>query len=182
VFVGSARARSPRTTVLCGVAVAGQLAFVAAWAIAGTLAVVLASLSYAGGGLYGGARTADTPGPVLATASMLGGALVLAPFAALQFPRAVPSWEAVASVAALTVLGTAVAQIVLFRMLRLHGAARVTLVTYLLPPTALLYGAVLLDERITVAALVGLALILPGVALGSGALRPGRRAAASPSQ
>jgi len=37
VFVGSARARSPRTTVLCGVAVAGQLAFVAAWAIAGTL-------------------------------------------------------------------------------------------------------------------------------------------------
>ena len=152
------------------------------WAIAGTLAVVLASLSYAGGGLYGGARTADTPGPVLATASMLGGALVLAPFAALQFPRAVPSWEAVASVAALTVLGTAVAQIVLFRMLRLHGAARVTLVTYLLPPTALLYGAVLLDERITVAALVGLALILPGVALGSGALRPGRRAAASPSQ
>ena len=37
MFVGSARARSPRTTVLCGVAVAGQLAFVAAWAIAGTL-------------------------------------------------------------------------------------------------------------------------------------------------
>ncbi len=37
VFVGSARARSPRTTALCGVAVAGQLAFVATWAVAGAL-------------------------------------------------------------------------------------------------------------------------------------------------
>lgn len=37
MFVGSARARSPRMTALCGVAIGGQLAFVAAWAIAGTL-------------------------------------------------------------------------------------------------------------------------------------------------
>lgn len=37
MFIGSARARSPRTTALCGVAVAGQLAFVAAWVVAGRL-------------------------------------------------------------------------------------------------------------------------------------------------
>jgi hypothetical protein len=37
VFIGSARARSPRTTALCGVAVAGQLLFVAAWLVAGRL-------------------------------------------------------------------------------------------------------------------------------------------------
>ena len=40
-----------------------------------------------------------------------------------------------------------------------------------MPGFALLYGAVLLDEPITTAALAGLALILAGVALGSGALR-----------
>jgi drug/metabolite transporter (DMT)-like permease len=50
-------------------------------------------------------------------------------------------------------------------------------VTYLMPPIALVYGALLLDETITAATLGGLALILAGVALGSGALRLTRRAA-----
>jgi drug/metabolite transporter (DMT)-like permease len=48
-----------------------------------------------------------------------------------------------------------------------------------MPPTAVLYGALLLDEPVTLALVAGLALILPGVALGSGAVRPRRRAAAT---
>ena len=47
-----------------------------------------------------------------------------------------------------------------------------------MPPIALVYGALLLDEPITAATLGGLALILAGVALGSGALRFARRAPA----
>jgi drug/metabolite transporter (DMT)-like permease len=53
-----------------------------------------------------------------------------------------------------------------------YGSFRAGLVTYLLPVTALLYGAFLLDEQITGWMVVGLALILAGVALGSGLLRP----------
>jgi drug/metabolite transporter (DMT)-like permease len=147
------------------------------WGVAGTLAVVVASLSYATGQLYGQLRTADTRGPVLATAAMIGGALVLLPFALVQLPDELPGWKAIASVAALSILGTALAQLVLFRMLRLHGSARTSLVTYLLPVTALFYGVVLLDEELTAAVFGGLALILAGVALGSGALRPARRTA-----
>ena len=146
------------------------------WAIAGTLAVVLASLSYAVGALYGGARTGDITAPVLATASMLGASLWLLPFAAVQMPTELPSWEALASVAFLGVVSTAVAQLVLYRTLGLHGSARTTLVTYLMPPTALLYGSLFLDEPLTAAAIGGLALILGGVALGSGAVRIPRRA------
>ena len=63
------------------------------------------------------------------------------------------------------------AQLVFYRALRLYGSNRVSLVTYLMPGFALVYGAVLLDEQITTAALGGLALILLGVALGSGVLR-----------
>ena len=37
-------------------------------------------------------------------------------------------------------IGTALAQIILYRVLRSDGAARVSLVTYLLPVTALFYG------------------------------------------
>jgi drug/metabolite transporter (DMT)-like permease len=152
------------------------------WTVAGTLAVVVASLAYAVGGLYGQGAAAVSSAPVLATASMIGGALVLLPFAVLQLPDEVPGWRALASVAALAVAGTALAQLAVFRMLRFHGAARLSLVTYLLPVTALAYGVLLLDERLSVAAVAGLALILPGVALGSGALRLPRRepAAASP--
>jgi drug/metabolite transporter (DMT)-like permease len=152
------------------------------WAVAGTLAVVVASLAYAVGGLYGQGVSGRVSAPVLATAAMVAGALVLLPFALLELPDHVPGWKASASVAALAVGGTALAQIVVFRMLRLHGAARLSLVTYLLPVTAIAYGALLLEERLTVGALAGLALILPGVALGSGAVRLPRRepAPASP--
>jgi len=51
----------------------------------------------------------------------------------------------------------------------------VRLVTYLLPVTALIYGVTLLGELLTVEELLGMVLILGGVALGSGALRLARR-------
>jgi drug/metabolite transporter (DMT)-like permease len=60
-------------------------------------------------------------------------------------------------------------------MLSSYGATRASLVTYLLPLTALLYGALILDEAITLNAILGLALILAGVALGSGLFRLPRR-------
>ena len=145
------------------------------WGVAGTLAVVLASLSYAMGGIYGQGATGQRSGPVLATTSMIVGALILLPIAAFQLPSEAPSLEATGSVLGLSVGGTALAQLVLYRTLRLHGAAKVSLVTYLMPPIALVYGALLLDEPLTVGALGGLVLILFGVALGTGALRLPRR-------
>jgi drug/metabolite transporter (DMT)-like permease len=51
----------------------------------------------------------------------------------------------------------------------------VRLMTYLLPVTALIYGVTLLGELLTVEELLGMVLILGGVALGSGALRLARR-------
>ena len=64
-------------------------------------------------------------------------------------------------------------------MLALHGSARLSLVTYLMPGFALVYGALILDEEISLATLGGLALILGGVALASGGVRLPRRLAVS---
>jgi drug/metabolite transporter (DMT)-like permease len=102
---------------------------------------------------------------------MTAAALTLLPFAVLEAPTSMPETAAILSLLALSLLGTVLAQLVLYRMLNLFGARRMSLVTYLMPGFALVYGAVLLDEPITAAALAGLALILGGVALGSGALR-----------
>lgn len=134
----------------------------------GTFAVVLASLSYAFGGIYGQLRVKTVAGPVLAAGSMLAGGLILLPFAVLQFPTETPSADVVASLLALTIVGGAFAQLMLFRMLRLFGSRRLSLVTFLIPGFAVLYGATILDEPLTAAALGGLALILTGVALASG--------------
>jgi drug/metabolite transporter (DMT)-like permease len=150
------------------------------WSVAGTLAVVVASISYASGGLYGQHAVAKVPGPVIAAASMLYGGLVLLPFGLAQLPEHFPGWKAIGSLLGLSIAGTAVAQLILFRMLRLFGAARLSLVTYLLPVTALIYGALILDEPLRASALGGLALILGGVALGSGAWWPSRGAIPEP--
>jgi drug/metabolite transporter (DMT)-like permease len=153
----------------CGVLVLAGLDPRGGWlAVAGTLAVVLSSLSYASSGVYGQLRVQTVSGPVLATGSMLAGGLLLVPLSLFQLPGHVPDAASIASLAALTLLGTAFAQLVLFRMLRLFGSRRLSLVTYLIPGFALFYGAVVLDEPVTVAALGGLVLILAGVALASG--------------
>jgi drug/metabolite transporter (DMT)-like permease len=148
------------------------------WAVAGTLAVVLSSIAYACGGVIGQRSVRGTPGPVLATGAMLGAALSLLPLAAVQAPTRVPDTDALLSLLALAVLGTALAQLVLYRLLNLFGARRMSLVTYLMPGFALVYGALLLDEPVTAPVLAGLALILSGVALGSGTIRTRRAAAA----
>jgi drug/metabolite transporter (DMT)-like permease len=134
----------------------------------GTLAVVLSSLCYAVGGVYGQLRVRTVAGPVLAAGSMLAGGLILLPLAILQLPADVPSAEGLAALLALTIVGGAFAQLILFRMLRLYGSRRLSLVTFLMPGFAVVYGAVILDEPLTAAALGGLALILTGVALASG--------------
>jgi drug/metabolite transporter (DMT)-like permease len=148
------------------------------WAVAGVMAVVVASLSYAAANLYTQQHFSEVSPLVTATAAILTGAVVLLPFAVFQIPADMPSGEALGSVAALGILGTAVASIILYRMLVAYGSARTTLVTYLLPPFALFYGVVFLDERVTVSAVLGLILILGGVALGAGVLRLPRRRAA----
>jgi drug/metabolite transporter (DMT)-like permease len=141
------------------------------WAVAGTLAVVLSSVAYACGGVVGQRSVSGTPGPVLATGAMIGAAVALLPLAVVQAPSRTPDGDALLSLLALAVLGTAFAQLVMYRLINLFGARRMSLVTYLMPAFALVYGALILDEPITAAVLAGLALILAGVALGSGTVR-----------
>lgn len=148
------------------------------WGVAGTLAIVLSSVAYAASGVYAQLRLGTTPGPVLATGSMLAGGLILLPLGVVQLPEAVPGWEAAASLAALTLVGTAFAQIVLYDIIRHHGTRRLSLVTYLIPGFAVFYGGLFLDEPVTAAMVGGLGLILLGVALGSGVAGRTRGAAA----
>jgi drug/metabolite transporter (DMT)-like permease len=138
------------------------------WAIAGTLAVVLSSLSYASGGVYGQLQVHDIAGPVLAAGNMLAAAVVLLPLAIADPPTQSPDAAAVAGLIGLILIPTFAGQLLLFRILRLHGSRKLSIVTYLMPIFAVVYGAVLLDEAVTGAMMVGFALIVIGAALASG--------------
>jgi drug/metabolite transporter (DMT)-like permease len=146
------------------------------WAGAvGTLAVVLASISYAAGSLYSQHKLGNASGLLVSTASVVWGTIVILPFGIAQGPSELPSWQALGAIAVIGVLGTGVGLLLYLNMLEKYGSSRASLVVYLLPPTALFYGAVFLDEPLRLTAIVGLVLILAGVALGSGVVRPMRR-------
>jgi drug/metabolite transporter (DMT)-like permease len=140
----------------------------------GIAAIVVASVSYAAANLYAGRRM-SFGGPVLAAVSMAGAFVLLLPLALATLPADAPGWKSIGSGAVLGLLGTALAQILSYRMIRVYGSARSALVAYMLPAFALFYGAVFLGEALSYQKLAGLALVCGGVALGTGAVRVASR-------
>jgi drug/metabolite transporter (DMT)-like permease len=146
--------------LLVGVQEGGQL--VAALAVLGTATCYALSALYAG-------RAVRTFRPLEVAVGQLGVGLLLAlPLGLAQLPSEAPPAKAVAAIVALGALSTGVAYLLYFTLIARAGASRAILVTYLVPAFALVYGTVILDESVTVSALVGLVLILGGTALGTG--------------
>ncbi len=132
-------------------------------ALLGGGAVLLASLAYAFSSVFARARLQAAP-PLLAPIGQSGfGFLLLAPLALPVLPSHLPGLRAVASLLALGVLGTGVAYLLYFRLIRNVGPTRAVLVTYLLPCTAVFWGILLLHERPGPNVFVGLVLILTGI-------------------
>ena len=140
------------------------------------LAVLLTAFCYAASALYAGTRMADAPPIVTALGTLAIATLTTLPFGIAQAPGDAPGWKAIGSVIALGSLGLSVAYLLYFGLIAGAGAQYAVLVTYLVPALALGYGAVFLDEPITLSAVGGLLLILAGVALGTGTWRPRRQA------
>ncbi len=138
-------------------------------------AVLFGSLSYAVGNVFARRRLRGVPILVPAVGQNLAGVLVVLPFALFGLPEELPSLSAVAALFGLGVGGTGIAYLLYFGLLAQVGATRTSTVAYLMPVVALLYGAMFLDEAFTLRALVGLALILGGVAGVTGALRLPKR-------
>jgi drug/metabolite transporter (DMT)-like permease len=135
----------------------------------GALAVVGTALCYAVSVLYAG-RAIRSFSPLDVSVGQLSvGALLTLPAAFLQWPTDAPSAKVVGAVLVLGVLGTGVAYLLYFALIVRAGASRAILVTYLVPAFALVYGWLILDEAVTASALAGLALILGGTALATGA-------------
>jgi drug/metabolite transporter (DMT)-like permease len=134
----------------------------------GILLCLAAAFSYGLSALYARRKLSDSPPLATATFQMLASSLMMTIIAAvferpwqLSMPG-VTTWLAIMGLAALS---TALAYIVFFQILRRSGSTNVTLVTLLIPVTAILLGYLVLGEsasrrEIVGALVIGSALLL----------------------
>jgi len=143
--------------------------------ILGAVAVVGMATCYAAGGLLTRRYLAAARPQAVALGTSAVAAILVLPAGIAQAPADLPGWKTIGSVLVLGVIGTAFAYLLFFTIVAGAGAAYASFVTYLVPPVALVYGAVFLGEGVGAVALGGLALILAGVTLGTQAARWERR-------
>jgi drug/metabolite transporter (DMT)-like permease len=142
------------------------------------LAGLAAAISYVFGANFAKRRLSHLPAGVFVTGSQLGAALVLLPLLPLFPPPQAPDAMVIGAVLALAVLSTSLAFLIYFQLIREVGPSRTLTVTYLIPVFAIAWGALLLDEALTLGMLLGGVLVLAGVALAN---RKGRPAAVAPN-
>jgi drug/metabolite transporter (DMT)-like permease len=117
---------------------------------------------------------ADVPALGVIAASLALTAVVYAPVSAFTFPSETPSGRALASLAGLAVVCTALAFVLFFALIAEVGARRATIFTYVNPAVAAVAGVAILDEPFTPGMGIGFALVLAGSVLATGT---GREAA-----
>jgi drug/metabolite transporter (DMT)-like permease len=128
------------------------------------LAVLTAAFSYACAATWG-RRFKNLPPMVTAVGQIISTALLALPFSLyFNHPWTLqPSGAAIAAVIGIALLSTAFAYLIFFRVLSEAGATNVSLVTLLIPPSAMLLGVLFLGEELTPRALVAMALIFAGI-------------------
>ena len=149
--------------------VAGTDVSGSALALAAMLAAVV---SYATGAHYARRRFSRFEPMAVAFLQVTTSALLVVPAALLLArPDHVPSAATVGSLLGLGIGGTGVAWGLYYWLLSTAGPQHAVAVTYLAPIAAVFYGAVLLDEHVPGAALVGTAVIIIGQLLMAGPAR-----------
>jgi drug/metabolite transporter (DMT)-like permease len=131
-------------------------------ALVGGMMVVLASLGYAVGAFYLKRRFSDLAPVGVGAATMGATALLTAPLGLATAPGSLPGVGAVSAVAALGIFGTGLAFWIFYFLIGSVGPAKATLVAYVAPGFAVIYGVTLLGERFSVGTAAGLVLIVGG--------------------
>ncbi|WP_421592197.1 DMT family transporter [Shinella sp. M27] len=132
------------------------------------LAVLGAAVSYAFAGIWGRRfRRMGLPPLLPAAGQVTASALIMLPVALVvdrPWTLAMPSHEAWLALFGLAVLATALAYVIFFRILATAGATNLMLVTFLIPVSAILLGALVLGEVLAPKHFAGMALIAVGLA------------------
>jgi len=129
---------------------------------AGVACMIVAAVGYAMGPLIIQRHLSDLDAlGAVAACLTIATAVLLVP-ALFALPAHAPSATAIAAIAVLGILCTALAMLLMFYLVNHAGASRATLITYINPAVASLLGVWLLDERLGAGGIAGFASILLG--------------------
>lgn len=127
------------------------------------LAIIGSSISYGFASVFGRRfKSMGLPPITTAAGQVTASTVILVPFVLLidhPFQLPMPGLEIWASLLALAVFSTALAYILYFKILLVAGATNLTLVTFLIPISAILLGYVVLGERLELSHYIGMAVI-----------------------
>jgi drug/metabolite transporter (DMT)-like permease len=133
------------------------------------LAVIGATISYGFGSVFGRRFKSMGLHPITTAAGQVTAAtVILAPLALWidhPFQLPMPSIEVWASLFALALFSTALAFILYFKILSSAGATNLTLVTFLIPISAILLGYFVLGERLETSHYIGMLIIGLGLSI-----------------
>jgi drug/metabolite transporter (DMT)-like permease len=129
------------------------------------LEVLGVAVCYATGPVIASRKLSKLPSLGMTAVCLAFAAVVYAPLAAVTWPSAVPAGKVFAAIGGLAVICTAIAFVVFFALIAEVGPAKATVITYVNPAVAVVLGALVLGERITLAMVGAFALILGGSVL-----------------
>ena len=132
------------------------------------IAILVAAFSYALASIYGRRFKAMGVTPIAtATGQVCASTLMLIPltlFVETPWTLPVPGMASWAAIIGLAIFSTAIAYILYFRILSSSGATNLSLVTFLIPVSAIILGTLFLNETLQVKHFIGMALIGAGLA------------------
>ncbi|MDL2399045.1 DMT family transporter [Rhizobium mayense] len=138
------------------------------------LAVLGAAFSYSLAGIFGRRFRRMGLAPIIPAAGQVTASSVLLLPVALVVDHPwtlnMPSTETWIALAGLAILSTAIAYVLFFRILATAGATNLMLVTFLIPVSAILLGALILGEQLQPKHFIGMAMIAVGLAAIDGRL------------
>lgn len=132
----------------------------------GQLAILGAGLSYAGAAAFGRSALGGIRPEVGAAAMLTASALIMLPTALiLNGAPPLPGLQTLTALLYLAVIASALAYRLFYTVLHQAGAGNLGLVTLLIPPVAVLLGALLFHEALPPRAFAGLALLTLGMVI-----------------
>jgi drug/metabolite transporter (DMT)-like permease len=150
--------------------------------LVGGLMILGAGLSYAFAVLIVKRGFTGVPPVGVAASTMVLSAVAWLPVALASLPTHAPGADATLSLLALGAGGTGIAFLFFYRSIAEVGPARASVVAYVAPAFAVIYGVTLLGESLTIGTIAGLALILAGSWLAAQSRLPAVLSRSAPSR
>jgi drug/metabolite transporter (DMT)-like permease len=136
------------------------------------LAVIAGTISYALAGAWARVRLSGLSPAVAAAGMLTGSSVIMVPLAVLvDGPPAIPQGgDTILAIAYYALVATALAYLLYYRILRMAGSGNLLLCTLMIPPVAILLGALVRGETLHPGAFAGFGLLALGLLILDGRL------------